>query len=143
MLKVYCTDKNNHNTTLDKYRKYQANVSRSWRSGFFFFCLFIPVVSIELRETTLTSSDSTGDPVSMKSEIVRVVSLSKTEVSEITRLTIRSSGYRYHNLTKVYPLKNKSNKYNNSVSIIHGKNSLVSYLKTGVFVAWLSGPAFE
>ena len=39
-----------------------------------------------LRETTFTISVSTGEPVSVESEIVRVVSLSKTEISNITRL---------------------------------------------------------
>ena len=47
----------------------------------------ISVISVVLRETTLTSSDSTGKPVSMEYEIVKVVS----EISEITRLKIRSS----------------------------------------------------
>ena len=46
------------------------------------------------RTTTLTITDSTGDPVSMESEIARVVSLSTTEISEITRLKIRSSRVR-------------------------------------------------
>ena len=42
-------------------------------------------ISVVLRETTLISSDSieTGSPV--ETEIVRVVSLSKTEITEITR----------------------------------------------------------
>ena len=47
----------------------------------------ISVISVVLRETTLTRSDSTGKPVSMEYEIVKVVS----EISEITRLKIRSS----------------------------------------------------
>ena len=52
----------------------------------------IPVV---LRETTLTISDSfdTGSPV--KFEIVRVVYLSVTKISEITQLKNRSSGSEY------------------------------------------------
>ena len=36
----------------------------------------ISVISVVLREITLTISDSTGEPVSIESEIVRVVSLS-------------------------------------------------------------------
>ena len=57
----------------------------------------ISVISVILRETTLTISDWTGEPVSMESEIVRVVSLSTTEISEITRLKIRSSESGYLN----------------------------------------------
>ena len=65
--------------------------------GFFFFNLVISVISVVLRETTLSISVSTSEPVSMKSEIERVVSLSITEMSEITRLKIPSSGKRYLN----------------------------------------------
>ena len=43
-------------------------------------------ISVALRETALTISISTGAPVSIKSAIVRVFSLSITEISEITRL---------------------------------------------------------
>ena len=50
----------------------------------------IPVISFVLGETTLTISDSIDGPVSMESEIVRVISRSTTEISEITRLKIRS-----------------------------------------------------
>ena len=39
----------------------------------------------------------TGEPVSMESEIMRVVSLSTTQISEITRLKTRSSGSEYLN----------------------------------------------
>ena len=53
----------------------------------------ISVISIALRETTLTISDTTGKTVLVESEIMRVVSLSTTEISEITRLKIRSSGW--------------------------------------------------
>ena len=52
-------------------------------------------ISIELRETTLTISVLTGEPVSMESEIVRVVSLITTEISETTPLKIQSSGTGY------------------------------------------------
>ena len=52
----------------------------------------IMVISVVLRETNLTISVSTGGPVSKEYEIVRVVSLSTTEISEITRLEVRSSG---------------------------------------------------
>ena len=51
--------------------------------------LVIPVV---LRETCLTISVSIGKPVSMESEIVRVVSLTATKISEITQQKIWSSG---------------------------------------------------
>ena len=54
-------------------------------------------LKIVLRETTLTFSVSTGEIVSMESQVVRVVSLSTTEISEITRLKIRSSGKGYLN----------------------------------------------
>ena len=49
-------------------------------------------MSVVRRETTLFISDSTGEPVSIKSEIVRVVSPSTTEIPKIIRLKIRSSG---------------------------------------------------
>ena len=52
----------------------------------------IPVISVLLRETTLTITVSTGEFVSMESEKVRVFFLSTTEISEITRLKIRFSG---------------------------------------------------
>ena len=48
----------------------------------------ISVISVVLTETTLTISDSTGETVSMESDIVRVVSLSTTEISEVARLKI-------------------------------------------------------
>ena len=51
--------------------------------------IFNRVVSVVLRETTLTISVST---VLIESNMVRVVSLSTREISEITRLKIRSSG---------------------------------------------------
>ena len=54
--------------------------------------LVISVVFIVLREITFTFSDSTCETVSIESEILRVVSLSTAEISEITRLLIRSSG---------------------------------------------------
>ena len=44
-----------------------------------------------LRDTTFTISDSTGGPLSLEYEIVRVASLSTTEISEITRLRIQFS----------------------------------------------------
>ena len=49
-------------------------------------------ISVVLRETCLTISDSieTGPP--FETDIVRVVSLSTTETSEITRFKNRSSG---------------------------------------------------
>ena len=50
-----------------------------------------------LRETTLTISDSTCKHVSMEPEIVRVVPVSTMEISEITRLKIRSSWSEYIN----------------------------------------------
>ena len=42
--------------------------------------------SVVLRETTLTFSDSIETGLPVKTEIVRVVSLSTTEITEITRL---------------------------------------------------------
>ena len=48
----------------------------------------ISVISVVERETTLTVSITTGEPVSIESEVVRVVSLSTTEISKITRLKI-------------------------------------------------------
>ena len=69
------------------------------------------VISVLQRETTLINPDSTGEPVSMESKIVRVVSLSTTEISEITRLKIRSAGSKYLKFVpvgKVYnPFPNK------------------------------------
>ena len=64
------------------------------------FFFFLNVLSelflfVELRETTLTISDSTGAPVSIESEIMRVVSLSTTEITEITRLKTSYSGSEY------------------------------------------------
>ena len=46
------------------------------------------VISFVLRESTLAILVSTGEPVSMESEIVRVVSLGAIEISEITWLTL-------------------------------------------------------
>ena len=55
----------------------------------------VSVISVVLRETTHTISVSTGEPLSMEYEIVRVVSLGTTDKSEITRLKIRFSGSGY------------------------------------------------
>ena len=55
----------------------------------------ISIISVVPRESTLTISVSTGQSVSMESEIVRVVSLSTTEISEIRRLKIGYSGSRH------------------------------------------------
>ena len=49
----------------------------------------ISVITVALREITFIVLDSTGEPVPMVSEVVRVVSLSTTEIPEITRLKIR------------------------------------------------------
>ena len=51
-----------------------------------FLYRIISVISVVLRENTLTISVSTREPVSMESEIVRVVSFDTTEISEKTRL---------------------------------------------------------
>ena len=59
---------------------------------FFFSNRVISVISVVLRETSPIILDSTGEPVSIESDIVRVVSLSTTEIPEITRLKSRSSG---------------------------------------------------
>ena len=40
-----------------------------------FFYRVISIISVVLRETTLTISVSTGEPVSMESEIVKMISL--------------------------------------------------------------------
>ena len=55
---------------------------------FFFLNPVISIISIVLvlSETTLTISDSTGERVSMESEILRVVFLGTTAISEITQL---------------------------------------------------------
>ena len=47
------------------------------------YCVIL-VISIVLRETTLTISVSMGEVVSLESKTVRVVSLSKTDISKIT-----------------------------------------------------------
>ena len=41
-------------------------------------------ISVVIGKTTLNISVSTGEPVSMESEMVRVASVRKTEISEIT-----------------------------------------------------------
>ena len=53
-----------------------------------FFNRVIPDMSVVLRETTLTFSDSTKRGSSVEAEMERVVSLSGTEKTEITRLTL-------------------------------------------------------
>ena len=53
----------------------------------------ISTISLVLKEITLTISVSTGEAFVMESEIVRVVSLSTTEKSIITRLNIFRVGY--------------------------------------------------
>ena len=58
---------------------------------------FIFVISVVLREPTVTISDWTVEPVAMKSEILRVVSHVTTEISEIKRLKFRSSASDYLN----------------------------------------------
>ena len=65
----------------------------------FFLNRVISVISIVLRETTLTTSDSSGELVLIESEIMRVVYLCTTEISEITRLKIRSSRFWYLNVS--------------------------------------------
>ena len=52
----------------------------------------ISVISVELWENTITILISTGKPVSMEYETARVDSLSRMQISEITRLKIRYSG---------------------------------------------------
>ena len=52
----------------------------------FFLIRIILVIPVLLGEITLTISDSTAEPDSMVSEIVRMVFLSTAEISEITRL---------------------------------------------------------
>ena len=50
------------------------------------FYRVISVISVVQGETTLTISDSIVEPVSMESEIVRLVSLSTREIFEIAGL---------------------------------------------------------
>ena len=50
----------------------------------------ILVISILQRETTLTTSDLTDETISMEFEIMRLVSLSTTGISEITQLKVQS-----------------------------------------------------
>ena len=61
-------------------------VSGPSRSFFFFFLIFrvISVISIVLKEITFTTSVSTGEPVSIEYEIMKVVSPCTTKISEIT-----------------------------------------------------------
>ena len=56
------------------------------------------VISVVLREPTLSISELTVEPVSMESEIVRVVSLRTTGISKIKQLKIQSPGYKYFNI---------------------------------------------
>ena len=59
--------------------RYLFNLKVSYPEDWGFFSnRGISVISVVLRETTLTILDSTGEPVSMESEIVKVVSLSTT-----------------------------------------------------------------
>ena len=62
---------------------------------FFFINLVISVISVVQRETTLTISILTAEPVSMESEKVRVVSLSTLQITEVPRVKIRSPGFGY------------------------------------------------
>ena len=64
---------------------------------FFFKSCYLGYFRCTVREATVTILVSTVEPISMISAIVRVVSLSPTEMSEITRLKIRSSDSRYLN----------------------------------------------
>ena len=59
---------------------------------FFFFNLVVLVISVVLWEITPTISDSTDEPVSKESEMLRVISRSTTKISNITKLKIQSSG---------------------------------------------------
>ena len=54
--------------------------------SFFFFLIFrvISIISVVLKEITFTTSVSTGEPVSIESEIMKVVSPCTTKISEIT-----------------------------------------------------------
>ena len=49
-----------------------------------FFDIMLSLISIVLRETTLTISDLISEPISMESQTVRVVSLCPMEISKIT-----------------------------------------------------------
>ena len=62
------------------------------RVFFFFFNRVFSAISVVPRETTLTISVSTSEHVPMQSEIVRVVSLTTTKITDIPRVEIRSSG---------------------------------------------------
>ena len=61
----------------------------------FFLNHFIWIISVVPRETTLSISDFTGEPVSIESETVRVVSHGTTEISEIKRLKVQSLRSKY------------------------------------------------
>ena len=52
---------------------------------FFFKSCYLGFFSVELRETTVAISVSTGEPVLMESEAVRAVSFSTMKLSKITR----------------------------------------------------------
>ena len=56
------------------------------------------------KGNNLTISGSTGEPVSMESETLRVVFLCTTEISEITRLKSNLQG-RYLNSTNLFDLE--------------------------------------
>ena len=58
-------------------------VFKRGRSFFFFLNRVVSIISIVIKETTLSILDSTGEPVSMESEIVRVVSLSKNPIFSV------------------------------------------------------------
>ena len=64
-------------------------------------------VFVVLSEITLHISDSTGVPVSMESEIMRVVSLSTMEISEITDLKKKSDLHDQDTVKYVYHLFDK------------------------------------
>ena len=64
----------------------------------------ISVISVVLKETNLTISDLTGEPVSMESKITRVVSLCTMKIYETTRLEKRYSGCEYLKSSQLHKL---------------------------------------
>ena len=91
---------------------------------------FILVISVVLRKTILIILVSAGEPVSMESEILRVVSLSTTEISEMTRSKNRSSGSGYVNVPSLSKLPSKEPHNYGSMKNVFELHSVKSRLDT-------------
>ena len=74
--------------TYQPVERYRAIMALFFFFFFFFFFLnrVISVISVILRENTPIIPDSTGEAFSKESEIMRMVCLNTTEISEIKRL---------------------------------------------------------